>query len=732
MGGRFSRSNAPSSPWEGTSGFQERPLAADYVPLTEVGFEFPFKKALLARYNPDAQIPAAAQAALRQNEELMRHIWSEAALKPVSLEPFSEEESKAVASGNFCNYHGGAGGGSGKKHHGGGQQGGSGRRFNRQSYPQAAPDESHHSFSSNEPALQPWNPPSSTKVDFEPLEPASSGSNNDFESYQRRRPDFLLQDDRPKGKSLMSNMRRRELEAENTVDKILEERFNAPLNAKKNVPPKDVKYDPKVVASLSDLDDDHDLAAWADSVDHTIGTFNNRGKYVETIPSAHQYSMAPTVVASSSYQQTPSAPKQVPIVSSPPSAATPLGGFFSQFLSNSTKPTTTTISTIITNETRWLYRDPSGQVQGPFLNAKMLDWYKKSFFPETLPLRREDDFDFEPLSAWKSKFNGKAPFEMAPAPEPTPASPITKLFDLNLAIPSPVQSAAQQPTSPSTKALNAEEQRFLSQFGLFRSGNNGGEKKSVEAISEQLESSLKIEPQKPAWGQVKPVQPVKLDDKPPASKLAQAPAQEQTYRQPEPIVQSKPLVPASSAGWVKPASPQSTRPLEEILREEEQLAAAQKPIKTGPKSFADLMKSTSSAAANNQTLRPVQPAATSSIPQPYQQQQPPPPKPTVNKSSPVLDQTKSWAMSALSPLSSIFDVETCVSLLMDIPTSDETASFVRANMRTDKVNMPAFLHELVSRRFGPVEASRFPPASSSSATSMTDEFVTVDRRKAKK
>ena len=64
----------------------------------------------------------------------------------------------------------------------------------------------------------------------------------------------------------------------------------------------------------------------------------------------------------------------------------------------------------ITPDTQWLYRDPSGQIQGPFPSYRMLEWYNGKYFPENLPLRREQDAFFEPLSTWKTKCAGQIPF----------------------------------------------------------------------------------------------------------------------------------------------------------------------------------------------------------------------------------------------------------------------------------------------------------------------------------
>ena len=64
----------------------------------------------------------------------------------------------------------------------------------------------------------------------------------------------------------------------------------------------------------------------------------------------------------------------------------------------------------ITPDTQWLYRDPSGQIQGPFPSHRMIEWYNGKYFPENLPLRREQDAFFEPLSTWKTKCAGQVPF----------------------------------------------------------------------------------------------------------------------------------------------------------------------------------------------------------------------------------------------------------------------------------------------------------------------------------
>ena len=48
-------------------------------------------------------------------------------------------------------------------------------------------------------------------------------------------------------------------------------------------------------------------------------------------------------------------------------------------------------------ESMWHYRDPSGQVQGPFAASMMQDWYRQNFFAGDLRVKRSQELDFESL-----------------------------------------------------------------------------------------------------------------------------------------------------------------------------------------------------------------------------------------------------------------------------------------------------------------------------------------------
>ncbi|KAI9229911.1 MAG: hypothetical protein DHS80DRAFT_21961 [Piptocephalis tieghemiana] len=45
----------------------------------------------------------------------------------------------------------------------------------------------------------------------------------------------------------------------------------------------------------------------------------------------------------------------------------------------------------------WFYRDPQGNIQGPFTGADMHEWYRAGFFTANLLVKRESDRDFQPL-----------------------------------------------------------------------------------------------------------------------------------------------------------------------------------------------------------------------------------------------------------------------------------------------------------------------------------------------
>lgn len=46
---------------------------------------------------------------------------------------------------------------------------------------------------------------------------------------------------------------------------------------------------------------------------------------------------------------------------------------------------------------KWFYRDPQGEVQGPFLSSEMAEWFSAGYFTMNLLVKRGCDERFQPL-----------------------------------------------------------------------------------------------------------------------------------------------------------------------------------------------------------------------------------------------------------------------------------------------------------------------------------------------
>ncbi|XP_033224108.1 GIGYF family protein CG11148-like isoform X2 [Belonocnema kinseyi] len=66
---------------------------------------------------------------------------------------------------------------------------------------------------------------------------------------------------------------------------------------------------------------------------------------------------------------------------------------------------------------KWFYRDPQGEVQGPFLASEMAEWWKQGYFQPNLLVRRTCDERFASLGDLMS-ICGRVPFKPGPAIPP--------------------------------------------------------------------------------------------------------------------------------------------------------------------------------------------------------------------------------------------------------------------------------------------------------------------------
>ncbi|MEQ2259913.1 hypothetical protein XENORESO_019064 [Xenotaenia resolanae] len=69
---------------------------------------------------------------------------------------------------------------------------------------------------------------------------------------------------------------------------------------------------------------------------------------------------------------------------------------------------------------KWFYKDPQGEIQGPFSNLEMSDWFQAGYFTVSLLVKRGCDEVFQALGEMM-KIWGRVPFTPGPAPPPLQA-----------------------------------------------------------------------------------------------------------------------------------------------------------------------------------------------------------------------------------------------------------------------------------------------------------------------
>ncbi|KAG0378829.1 hypothetical protein BGX24_002680 [Mortierella sp. AD032] len=150
---------------------------------------------------------------------------------------------------------------------------------------------------------------------------------------------------------------------------------------------------------------------------------------------------------------------------------------------------------------KWLYRDPSGSIQGPFLSEEMHEWYKGGFFTSDLLVKREQDPTFEPLGSLIRRVGSDdQPFLTAGVIRPEPQQPpvhvnrpsIPPLAHNRQSLPvsqvpqSPGWMGMSAPSTPSTATFGADRlmlqqqqvQQQHSSGDLFSSTNGIGQQRS--------------------------------------------------------------------------------------------------------------------------------------------------------------------------------------------------------------------------------------------------------------
>ncbi|CAG8453256.1 2957_t:CDS:2, partial [Acaulospora colombiana] len=115
---------------------------------------------------------------------------------------------------------------------------------------------------------------------------------------------------------------------------------------------------------------------------------------------------------------------------------------------------------ITPEQQKWLYRDPSGNIQGPFSSQEMNEWYKGGFFVLSLLVKRVEDATFEPLGVLIRKTgDDERPFS-APLIGSRPSLTISMPNNSSRVVNDPFPRTWAAPTSPTTAQLFLEQQRF--------------------------------------------------------------------------------------------------------------------------------------------------------------------------------------------------------------------------------------------------------------------------------
>lgn len=516
---------------------------------------------------------------------------------------------------------------------------------------------------------------------------------------------------------------------------------------------------PRTRKGFSGNDDEHgnsdEEILWASaSLDSTLGTFDDKGNFTMADGSNHRHNTRPA---------------SFPATEEPQSQSVTLS-FFGSIPTTLGRPQATSLATAPpvvaptqAAEVRWFYRDPTGQIQGPFNSKKMLNWYNRKYFPETLPLRREEDFLFESLSSWKIKCRGICPFEMyleqedlppmsglslsPPAPSTLPTAkpvldtnPIETIPNSTASILAklglPWQSSAGENAKPvstpltsppsvpvsikqETPSLGEEQLRFLEQLN----------KKSAYAVEPNIEqqSPSVVSP----WRQfeknsidleqelLKPKeQPKPVSTKPVTTAFTPAAG---AFVATSPTAMTSPLdlapATAPSVSWSKPTTP-AAKPLDEILREEAEAEVIRRQannvrsVSGGPKSFADLVKLAGApqAATSQQAATVIVSPSTTTAPltKLYAHATPTPStkslipnatSPITNDSASAPEDLKAWCMNQLKPLAPGVDITICTLLLTEQRTPQEVMAFVEDNLRSAKIDVSSFAREFIKRKF---------------------------------
>lgn len=373
--------------------------------------------------------------------------------------------------------------------------------------------------------------------------------------------------------------------------------------------------------------------------------------------------------------------------------------------------------------TMWFYRDPHGQIQGPFSDDQMMNWYEKDYFPDSLPLRRAQDSVYYSLSVWKSRslpFSG-SPFhhdsgigswtlqDVPAVPEQTVATAPAALSKQAAATVEPSERIKEATTTPTTTlreegakaSLGMEQLAFLSKFkkqeepACVVSANPTIVSKTAPSKTAEQHSSTTVNNVQKLFEQF-----MVKEEMIPSPSPVPAPAQTQI---PAPFISQSTNAWNASKGSSSGSTKKTPIDFATLLHQEEKVLQAKRGEELQRKkkthSFADLMKQGTSTAttataatADNTNIRSSSPVISTTQSKIVQQ------KPE--------DPIKEWCLEKLRPLSTAVDVNLCTSLLMAMSGPQEIVSFLEDNLRIPSnrcsFDLDSFSKELCSKKLGAI------------------------------
>ncbi|KAF9195350.1 hypothetical protein BGZ50_004726 [Haplosporangium sp. Z 11] len=182
------------------------------------------------------------------------------------------------------------------------------------------------------------------------------------------------------------------------------------------------------------------------------------------------------------------------------------------------------LESLPTELSKWLYRDPSGSIQGPFSSEDMQEWFNGGFFTADLLVKREQDPTFEPLGALIRRIGSdEKPFliagiirqEQVPQSGPGGRPPIPSLTQSRMPLSQLNQSSGwmgmSAPSTPSTPSFGVDrllmkqqqqhphqlQQQQHSSGDLFSSANTLGQQRAGFGSAQDPAASMGLDSR---WG----------------------------------------------------------------------------------------------------------------------------------------------------------------------------------------------------------------------------------------